>query len=67
MHSGIILLDHTRNENVLEELQVDPVENKLAQRIQNCYTGLKSLDARNDSLTIDLSEDKDLDDRRRDR
>jgi hypothetical protein len=28
--AGYSLLDHRRNENILEELQVDPVEKKLA-------------------------------------
>jgi hypothetical protein len=29
--AGYILSDHTRNEDILEELNVDPVEKKLAQ------------------------------------
>jgi ABC-type ATPase involved in cell division len=29
--AGYILLDHRKNEDILEEIKVDPVENKLAQ------------------------------------
>jgi len=29
--TGYSLLDHKKNEDILEELKVDPIENKLAQ------------------------------------
>jgi len=29
--AGYSLLDHRKNENILEELKVDPIENKLTQ------------------------------------
>jgi hypothetical protein len=64
--AGHILLDCRRDENILEKLKVDPMLNKLAQYKQKCYimsAGWKTFDTQNNSLTIDLSKDKDLDDR----
>jgi hypothetical protein len=34
--AGYSLLDHRRNEDILEEFNVDPIEKKLAQCKQKC-------------------------------
>jgi len=54
---------------VLEELKVDPLEKQLYQCMQKCLimsTGWKTSDTQNNTLTISLSEDGDLDDHKRD-
>jgi len=50
------------SENILEEIKVDPVEKKSAQYKQKRLNVNRKEDIQN-SLTIDLSEDEDLDDR----
>jgi hypothetical protein len=64
-------LYHRRNEDILEELNVYPVENKLAQCKKKC---LKSSHLagrykipRTNLLTVDMSEVEHLDDHLRDR
>jgi hypothetical protein len=57
--------DLHKPENILEWRKVEPVEKKLTQYKQNYYivlAGWKILDTQNKSLTIHLSEEKNLDD-----
>jgi len=64
--AGCSLFEHRRNEDILEELILHPVEKKFAQYKYNDYitsAGRETSDTQNDSLIIDLSEDEDLDDR----
>jgi hypothetical protein len=58
------LVDYKRNEDILEELKVDPVEkteHSINKNRKIISAGLKILDTQNNSLTIDKSEE-DLDD-----
>jgi len=67
--TGYSSLDYRRNEDVLEELKVDPVENRSAhckQKGEIISAGWKILYTQNNSLAVDLSKDEDLDDRYRD-
>jgi hypothetical protein len=59
------LLDCRRDENILEELKVDPVETELAQYRRNWLNHVSRMeDIRYpNTLTIDLPKDEDLDDR----
>jgi hypothetical protein len=61
---GYILLDHRRNEDILEVFKIHLVEQKLAQYKQKLImsAGWKTLYTQSNSLIIDLSEDEDLDD-----
>jgi len=42
--AGYSLLDHRRNEYILEELKVDPVEKKLAQYKQKLLNNITRMD-----------------------
>jgi hypothetical protein len=51
------LLDHRRNEDILEDLKAEPGGNKLAQYKQkglNHVSNMNTLDMYNNSLTNDL-------------
>jgi hypothetical protein len=57
------LLDHGRNEDIFEELKVDPVKNKLALYKQNRLHNMSRMEGinnQNNSITLlDLSEDEE--------
>jgi hypothetical protein len=42
--AGYSLLDHRRNEDILEELRVDPVKKKLAQCKQKCLNHVSRME-----------------------
>jgi len=48
--AGYNILDHRKNEDILEELKVDLVEKKLGQYKQKCLNNVSRI---NNSLTID--------------
>jgi hypothetical protein len=60
--AGYSLLDHRRNEDILEELKGDPVENKQRNVNKTSYimsARWKTSDTHNNPLTNDLSEHED--------
>jgi hypothetical protein len=64
--AGYSLLDHRRNDNILGELkQIQYISNQynINKNGEIVLAGWKTLDTQNNSLTIDLSKDEDLDDR----
>jgi len=69
--AGYGLLDHRRNEDMLEELKVDLVKKKLAQYKQKCLNllgGMEDIRYPKQFLATDLSEEaeEDLDTHQRD-
>jgi hypothetical protein len=61
--AGYNLLYHSKNEDILEQLKLVPVENTLAQCKQKWLNHVSRVeDIQNSSSIFDLSEDEKLDD-----